>query len=638
MEIKPNKTVSDQFSRNDSLFGKLHNSIFNFSRLQKRVVLVLADLLLLAGALWLALALRYGSFDLLALERFGWLFVALPIAGVGIFWRLRLYNMLLRSMEGRAISILAAGAIALSVLLYLAGLIDSAVRYPRSLPAIFGLLVFVGIGGLRVLLRAYFRHLLSTVYNKSSILIYGAGTVGLQLSAIIQTGQEFNVAGFIDDDPALKGTYIGGLKVHNPSKISKLVERHKVTRILVAHAGIGPEKKRALLAQLGDARVQLQTVPKPNDVISGRVSLDELRQVKIEDLLGRDAVPPIAALFDQALAGKSVLVTGAGGSIGSQLCQELLKLGPRKAVFLETSELALYQLEQSVVNADDNLKSENVIYLLGNVLERGALKQLFNTHSIDIVYHAAAYKHVPLVEKNAREGVRNNVVGTRIIAEEALAAGVERFILVSTDKAVRPTNVMGASKRAAELIIQDLQSRSNKTVFAMVRFGNVLGSSGSVLPLFKRQIDSGGPVTVTDPEVTRFFMTTAEAAQLVIQAGSLAEGGEVYVLDMGEPIKILELARLMIKLSGKTVKQGEDQEGDIEISFSGLRPGEKLYEELLIDQNVKPTIHPKIMRANERRLDGEEMKLFLNSIDEAIIANDVAGLRLLLAGVVEGYS
>ncbi|MEM7301380.1 MAG: nucleoside-diphosphate sugar epimerase/dehydratase [Pseudomonadota bacterium] len=597
----------------------------------------MSDIVILSGALWVGLALRYGTISVFALERFIWVFFALPLVGVAVFWRLGLYNTLLRSMEARAIAILSAGSFALALFLFVSGLIDNRVRYPRSLPAIYGLLVFVSIGGLRVILRTYYRHLMSTVFQKMPVLIYGAGTVGTQLASIIKTGQEFEVVGFLDDDPALKRNYIGGLRVHSPSKAMSLIERYSVKRILLASHRIGPGQKKGLIERISGADVEIQTVPKPSDIISGRLAIDQLREVRIEDLLGREPVPPIPSLFSEALKDKSILVTGAGGSIGSEICRQILTVQPKRAVFVDSSELALYQLEQWLGSKLGSDVADSCAYVLANVLDQKHLKNLFDEHSFDIVFHAAAYKHVPMLEKNECEGVRNNVFGTRNIAELAIDSGVERFVLVSSDKAVRPANVMGASKRLAEIVIQNLQRKSNATIFTMVRFGNVLGSSGSVLPLFKRQIEKGGPVTVTHQNMRRYFMTISEASQLVIQAGSMAEGGEVYVLEMGEPVNINDLARLMIRLSGRTIKDGENPAGEIEIHYSGLRPGEKMYEELLIDDTVIETNHPKIMRANERSLSDDDLTNALQQLETAIGERNDAAVRAILEETIEGY-
>jgi FlaA1/EpsC-like NDP-sugar epimerase len=480
--------------------------------------------------------------------------------------------------------------------------------------------------------------LLKHFTEKEPVLIYGAGGAGVQLATALVGGGEYVPVGFVDDDRSLWRSTVGGLPVYCPEQLGDVVFDSEITHILLAVPSINNSKRRVILESLSEYPVHVKTIPSMHEIVSGE-SVDSLREVDLEDLLGRDAVPADPNLIASSIDNKVVLVSGAGGSIGSEICRQVLLNKPRVIVLYEMSEFSLYSIEKELKELclSHNL-SIPVYPVLGSVLDSGRVNSIFSRFSVDTVYHAAAYKHVPMVEHNIFEGVRNNALGTKVLAEGALAAGVERFVLISTDKAVRPTNVMGATKRLAELILQELARESDSTVFSIVRFGNVLGSSGSVVPLFRKQIREGGPVTVTHPEITRFFMTIPEAATLVIQAGSMAEGGDVFVLDMGEPVKIKELAKSMIQLMGFEVKApGRESVDGIEIEFSGLRPGEKLYEELLIGGTVVETCHPKIMRAQEEQLGSEQLFDFLSSIESAINAGDSAQVRSILEQAVEGF-
>lgn len=621
----------------DAAERPIHRAILDLSRDRKRALSMIADGAAMVACLYLAIALRYGQFDFPHRAAISWLWIALPVVGVGIYRLLGLYDILIRAMESRTMTIIAGGAVILALFVAAASYMDSGFHIPRSAPPIFGVLLFVSIGSLRMLARAYYRAVVGDPNLRENILIYGAGAAGTQLAATIQTSPHYRLVGFIDDNPALQGSLILGCRVYSPDNVGKIKNKYGVQRVLFAIAGATPSQRRAIVARLAPHKLEMQTIPPLHDLLRGKADLQQLKEIRIDDLLGRNAVDPIPQLFYDAINGRRILVTGAGGSIGSELCHQILSAEPEKLVLLEVSELALYNIEKQIGQIASS-RSVEIVYALGSVMDRNRVRTLLARHSIDSVYHAAAYKHVPIVEHNPSQGVKNNVFGTLIVAEEAAKAGIERFTLISTDKAVRPSNVMGASKRLAEQVVQQIQTTTANTVFSIVRFGNVLGSSGSVIHLFKEQIQNGGPVTVTHEEVTRYFMTIQEAAQLVIQAGAMADGGEVFVLDMGEPIKIRDLAELMVQLSGKTVRDADNPDGDIEIEYRGLRPGEKLYEELLITNSVVGTEHPKIMQADERNpASSGKIHELLARLEAQLDQEDTTMLRLTLQDVVEGY-
>lgn len=616
----------------------IHRLILELERYQKRVILMSADGAVMVLCLFAAIALRYGELDFPDREKLTWLWIVLPVFGVTTYWFLGLYNILIRAMESRTMLIVAAGAAVVALFVATASHMDTGFHIPRSVPPIYGVLLFVAIGSLRVLARAYYQHVAGSPTKRENIVIYGAGAAGTQLAATIQSGSNYRLVGFLDDNPRLKGNMIRGCRVYSPDRIGRLKQKHEIKRVLFALASATPAQRRNVVSRLAPHQLELQTIPPLNDLLDGKAALQQLTEIRIDDLLGRNPVDPIPQLFDDAINGKNILVTGAGGSIGSELCRQILTARPDKLVLLEVSELALYTIESRLTKQLGPNPDIEIVYALGSVLDRKRLRALLARHAIDSVYHAAAYKHVPIVEHNPSQGVKNNVFGTQTVAEEAAAAGVARFTLISTDKAVRPSNVMGASKRLAEQVIQDIQATTTDTVFSIVRFGNVLGSSGSVIHLFREQIGNGGPVTVTHKNVTRYFMTIEEAAQLVIQAGAMAAGGEVFVLDMGEPVRIHDLAELMIQLSGKTVRDEDNPDGDIPIVFSGLRPGEKLYEELLITDTVVGTQHAKIMRADERNMaNSGKIRELLQQLESELDQEDSRALRMILQDTVEGY-
>ena len=494
--------------------------------------------------------------------------------------------------------------------------------------------------------RAFASYWLSNSYRKQlklsavpHVLIYGAGDAGRQLMGALSHSYEMQVVGFLDDDPKLQGSTLGGRRIYSPERLIELTASLDVSEVLLAIPSASRFRRNQIIKLMRDAKVGIQTLPSMSDLASGKISTQDLRSLDIDDLLGRELVLPNSDLLTKNSLSKTVMVTGAGGSIGGELCRQIMEQAPKTLLLVEQSEYALYQIHHEISTRIENHGGLNVLIvpLLASVTNPDRMRIIVGEWQPDVIYHAAAYKHVPLVEANVVEGIRNNTIGTLTVAQIAIELGVPHFILISTDKAVRPTNVMGASKRLAEMILQALAQSASKTKFSMVRFGNVLNSSGSVVPKFRQQIKDGGPVTVTDLRMTRYFMTIPEAAQLVIQAGALATGGDVFLLDMGEPVKIVDLARRMIELSGLDVKDAQNLEGDIEIEEIGLRPGEKLYEELLIDGNPEKTIHPRVFKSHEDFLPWSELELKVQQISQAIEKNDDQALIALLKELVSGY-
>lgn len=608
------------------------------SRRQKQAIAVFADLILLFAAFWSALALRFETFlpDFVA---YGWQMVAAPLLAIPIFIKLGLYRAVIRFMEDRVVFVVAGG-VTLSVLL-LAALValTHSPGLSRGVLAIYWLLAIVYVGATRFLARSYFLHAERRQAERKRVAIYGAGSAGTQLAYALRAGKEYWPVVFFDDSPGLHKTEVAGLRVHSPTELETIIQARNIDELLLAIPSASRARRAEIIDQLEGLHCKVKLVPGMADVVSGNVAIDAIREVEIEDLLGRELVAPDTALLGRCITGKVVLVSGAGGSIGSELCRQIVRLRPARLVLMELSEFALYSIEQELATLcmRSNLMVE-LIPLLGSVIHQRRNEMVMKSFRVQTVYHAAAYKHVPLVEHNPIEGLRNNAVGTRHMAEAALAAGVETFVLISTDKAVRPTNVMGASKRLSELILQALAKKGGRTRFCMVRFGNVLGSSGSVVPLFRKQIAAGGPITLTHADITRYFMTIPEAAQLVIQAGSMGLGGEVYVLDMGKPLKIIDLARRMVHLSGLELRDEAHPDGDIAIEIVGLRPGEKLYEELLIGDNVEGTSHPLIMRAYEHEVPWEVLTDLLAKLDLACRDFDFEKTLNLLGLLVQEYA
>lgn len=615
---------------------KVRVFLLNLPRRHKRILQVLADVVLVWLSLWMAFVVRLGIFEMNEPVRHHlWLFVSAPIVAVPLFIRFGMYRAVMRYFGNDAlvtiIKAVSLSSLILGMFVYVYS--NHQIVVPRSVIFNYWWLSMIMIGGLRLAMRQYFlgdwftgvQHVPFTSRDDglTKVAIYGAGSAGNQLVAALRMGRVMRPVAFIDDDRSIAGRVISGLQVFKPKHIEQMIDATGAQEILLAVPSANRGRRREILSYLERFPLHVRSVPGFMDLASGRVKVDDIQEVDIADLLGRDAVPAQEDLLERCIVGQSVMVTGAGGSIGSELCRQILALKPTTLLLYEHSEFNLYsilsELEYRVARESLPVK---LLPMLGSVRNETKLLDVMKCWHIDTVYHAAAYKHVPIVEHNIAEGVLNNVIGTLNTAQAALQAGVANFVLISTDKAVRPTNVMGSTKRLAELALQALSrekapvifgdrsgvSRVNKTRFTMVRFGNVLGSSGSVIPLFHKQIKSGGPLTVTHPKITRYFMTIPEAAQLVIQAGSMGLGGDVFVLDMGEPVKIVELAEKMIHLSGLSVRSDKNPHGDIAIEFTGLRPGEKLYEELLIGDNVVATQHPMIMSANEDFLSWDVLK------------------------------
>ncbi|KMM84080.1 polysaccharide biosynthesis protein [Pseudomonas lundensis] len=645
---------------------KLRSYLLALPRRYKRVLQIGTDVVLVWLALLLAFLVRLGVDDMInPVKLHFWLFVAAPLVAIPLFIRFGMYRAVMRYFGNDAliaiIKAVSLSSLILAVVVYWYSNHNNVV--PRSIIFNYWWLSLIMLGGLRLGMRQYFlgdwfaaaQHVPFTSRDDGlpRVAIYGAGAAGNQLVAALRMGRVMRPVAFIDDDESIADRVISGLQVFKPDHIQQMIDRTGAQELLLAIPSSSRGRRREILGLLEGFPLHVRSVPGFMDLASGRVKVDDIQEVDIADLLGRDAVPAQGELLEHCIKDQSVLVTGAGGSIGSELCRQILALRPTTLLLFEHSEFNLYsilsELEQRV---NRESLSVRVLPILGSVRNQSKLLDVMRTWNVDTVYHAAAYKHVPMVEHNIAEGVLNNVIGTLNTAQAALQAGVANFVLISTDKAVRPTNVMGSTKRLAEMTLQALSrevapvlfgdkanvSHVNKTRFTMVRFGNVLGSSGSVIPLFHKQIKAGGPLTVTHPKITRYFMTIPEAAQLVIQAGSMGQGGDVFVLDMGEPVRIVELAEKMIHLSGLSIRSDKNLHGDIEIEFTGLRPGEKLYEELLIGDNVVATQHPMIMSANEDMLSWEELKHRLSSLLEAVDNDDYTRVRQLLRDTVSGYA
>ena len=628
------------------------------SRFSKKLLIIPVDVILLIAVLLLSYSIRLDYWYFPNDDTIRLILLA-PIIGIPFFVKFGLYKSVIRFIDLKGLLPIVQ-AISLYALVWgFAGFfIDSdfikergfnVEMIPRSVIVINWLLALVVIGGMRVSGRFILSENLKFLSfkrktknkidnidtNKSRVLIYGAGNAGVQLSLALNNSSKLQPVGFIDDNKELQGNSISGLQVYSVNDIEDLINKLKVDEILIALPSASRSDRFTIIDKLEPYPVIVRTLPGLTDIALGKVKIDDLLQVSIKDLLGRKAVEPNESLLGKNITNKNVVVTGAGGSIGSELCRQIVLLKPKVLILFEINELALYTIDKELGNATTNAIS--IYPILGSVNNKKKLKNLFKHFNVDTIYHAAAYKHVPMVEFNNTEGVENNIFGTFNCATAAIDSGVDNFVLISTDKAVRPTNTMGATKRAAELILQALSDRQNSTTFSMVRFGNVLGSSGSVIPLFKKQIIEGGPVTVTDKEIIRYFMTVTEAVELTIQAGAMSTGGDVFVLDMGKPVKIYELAEKMIRLSGLTVKDDLHPNGDIEIKFTGLRAGEKLYEELLIGDNVSKTDNELIMRAKEAKLHWDELKVVLEKLLVANEKFDHSSIRKLLIEIVPGF-
>lgn len=618
------------------------------SRNRKTFILILIDLLATQFSLWTAFSLRWGEWY----EPKGdiwYLFIAAPIIALPIFFKLGLYRTIIRYIEIRALWTIIQ-ATTFYALLFAFFAYESGIKIvPRTVPPLNWLLMMLLVGGSRF----FARWCLGEVYlddadkqgiryhRKKNVVIYGAGSAGIQLASALAYGREFKPLAFLDDDPLLHRQKINGLRIYPLTSLGYLIERHHISDVLVAIPSASRSRRSEIIGLLEPYAVHVLSMPGLSDIAQGKVTVDTLQEVEVSDLLGREPMIPNESLLRANITGKVVMVTGAGGSIGSELCRQIIRLQPTTLILYEISEFALYAIEKDLQNQlTKQIDRAPVISLLGSVADQARCQKICKTFRVQTIYHAAAYKHVPIVERNPGEAIQNNVFGTLNTALAAIAANVETFVLISTDKAVRPTNTMGASKRFAELILQGLSNfpANIHTRFTMVRFGNVLGSSGSVVPLFKEQIAKGGPVTVTDENIIRYFMTIPEASQLVIQAGAMGLGGDVFVLDMGEPIKIVDLAKRMIHLSGLEIKDDEHPDGDIEIRFTGLRPGEKLYEELLIGDNVSDTEHSQIMRAQEQVIPWSILEAELTELAQSTESGDFERIRTILSRTVTGFA
>ncbi|HEX7079596.1 MAG TPA: nucleoside-diphosphate sugar epimerase/dehydratase [Gammaproteobacteria bacterium] len=621
--------------------------LLDLPRSQKRALVLSLDLLLMPLCMWLAFALRLDSLWPSEIARFWWLYAAAPALGIPVFIRMGTYRAVMRYV-GRRTFYSIAQAVTLQVLLLgLFAILAWPQEFSRSILVIYWLVCLLVLGGVRFVGRSCLEYHLNARRSPHRVVIFGAGEAGAELAQALRQGTDYAPVAFVDDRRALHGNEVHGLTVYPTSQLALLIERNRIDAILLAIPYARRERRRKVIAALDRLPVSVKTMPSLKDLVRGRASVGDVRDLDIDDLLdliGRSPVSPDEGLLAKAVSGKSVMVTGAGGSIGSELCRQICALRPARLVLFDISEHALYEIQRELEkcgrSADDAITdgdSIDLIPVLGSVSDEARVVSVIRAFGVQVIYHAAAYKHVPLVEHNPIAGIHNNVFGTWHVARAAKITRVETFILISTDKAVRPTNIMGAAKRMAELLVQGFAAQPTGTCFTMVRFGNVIGSSGSVVPLFAEQIAAGGPVTVTDPNVVRYFMTIPEAANLVIQAGAMARGGEVFVLDMGEPVKILDIAHRMIRLRGLQVRDEQHPNGDIAVQFTGLRPGEKLHEELLIDDNVVPTDHPLILCAQEASLPWSKVTEILLGLQAACRAFDSSRAVALLLKAVVGY-
>lgn len=613
----------------------------SISRTKKKLFFVLLDMVFLPIALWSSFALRFS--DLWPIERmqpFWWMFILMPACGVVIFLRLGLYRAVVRFMGQQAMIAIIKGVLLLSLILYATAHLSAVSGFPRSIPINFLIVSALYVAGTRYAVKGFYQHYIQSRCDGEAIAIYGAGEAGMQLSMAMMATNQFNPVAFIDDDESLNGQIVNGISVYAPASLEALIRRYSISRVVLAIPAASATRRRQIVDMLKPLSVHVQSIPTLPELASGTSSFEQLQEVALDDLLGRDVIEPDQSLLIHAIRYKVIMVTGAGGSIGSEICRQIIRLHPQLLVLYDISEYALYTIDNEIsgINKMAGLPDVATVSILGSVTDAGRVDSIIRRYGVNTIFHAAAYKHVPMVEKNVLEGVRNNILGTSVVARAALNNEIERFILISSDKAVRPSNVMGATKRVAEQVVQCCAEESNATIFAMVRFGNVLGSSGSVVPLFRKQIEEGGPVTVTHENVTRYFMSISEAAQLVIQSGAMAAGGEVFVLDMGSPVRIYELARSMIELSGRSVRDADSPDGDIEIHICGLRPGEKLFEELLIGDDVEATAHARIMRANEKHLSCSELEGALVQLVSVIESNAPQSAREILNVIVNDYT
>jgi len=642
------------------MFHKLLKKFINLNRIQKQVIMVFFDSVVIVSVL-------LSSFSLSSLsqnyywfwpkEATFWIIFGAPVIAIPIFFSFRLYHSVIRYIGTRTLWSIAQ---AVTLYAFVWGFLSLMSNHPymmrvlgvdsnpfaingsffegisRSVIFINWMLALILIGGSRLLAYWLFNdNNLYTSKKKSGVIIYGAGEAGRQLSQALQSSKEYKHVAYIDDNFDKDVAYINNIPVFSYNSIEKLIEKNNISDILLALPSISRKKRNEIIDKLSLFSVHVRSLPSVSKLAEGKVKIDDLLEIDIGDLLGRELVQPNTNLLKIKITDKVVLVTGAGGSIGSELCRQIIFLKPKRLILFETSEPSLYQIKQELDNI--NMPNIEIFPVIGSVRDFQRMKSIFSHYKVQTIYHAAAYKHVPLVEYNPSQGVLNNAIGTMLAAEAAITEKVETFVLISTDKAVRPTSTMGAAKRVAELVLQALAQQPNNTCLTMVRFGNVLDSSGSVIPLFKKQIKEGGPITVTDANMVRYFMTIPEAVELVIQAGAMGEGGDVFVLDMGKPVKIYDLAVKMIQLSGLQVLDDNNPDGDIEIKYTGIRPGEKLYEELLVGDNVIETENKLIMRANEKMIDWDNLKPMLNELEEVAINAEHEKIRKLLKRIVPQF-
>lgn len=623
------------------MFKLFLKKITNLSRFFKKIILMLVDAILLLLVLLISF---YISLDYWYWPKDGifWIIFGAPFLAIPIFASFKLYQSVIRYIGSSALwSVVQAVtlyALAWGLLSYMAsvGGIQGVSGIPRSVIIINWMLTIIVIGGIRLLARWIFSDE-TFIKNplKNNVIIYGAGSAGRQLSRALQLSSEYLQIAYIDDDPSKDKAYINNIPVYSSQKLEQIINNFNISEVLLALPSISRKNRKKIIEKLRPFPVHVRSLPSVSELAEGKVKIDDLLEVDIRDLLGREQVKPNQSLLKTNITNKVVLVTGAGGSIGSELCRQIINLNPKKLILFEISESSLYQIEQELIQIEN--RKAIVVSIIGSVKDKLRLNKVLNTFQVQTIYHAAAYKHVPLVEFNPSEGVLNNSLGTLVVAQEAIEANVETFVLISTDKAVRPTNTMGAAKRIAELVLQALSKKSHGTCFSIVRFGNVLDSSGSVIPIFRRQIKEGGPITVTDKNIVRYFMTIPEAVELVIQAGAMGKGGDVFLLDMGKPVLIYDLAVKMIELSGLKLMDDNNPDGDIEIQFTGLRPGEKLYEELLVSGDVLPTENKLIMTASESMIDWELLKPTLDDLIDSALKLDQPKIRDLMIQLVPEF-
>ena len=622
------------------MLRKAIDSVLASPRSIKRTITVSFDFFVVIFSLWLALSLRYSEFYIPA-QSIWWVFLAAPAIAIPVFIKFGLYRAIIRYLGMQAIWTVVKATMLYEILFAILILMSNVQGIPRTVYAIQVILLLIIVGGTRLIARWW----INSMQNGSNhparnkklvppVIIYGAGASGMQLASALKQSYQYRPVAFIDDAVEFHNHQINGLTVFPFTKLSHLIELHGVADLFLALPSVARGRRNELIRLLEPYSLHVRTLPSLIDLADGKVNVSDIREVDIADLLGREAVEPIKDLLEANITNKVVMVTGAGGSIGSELCRTIIRLKPSSLVLYELNEFSLYAIEMELESLDIGVP---VFALLGNVQDQKRIESVCSRFNINTIYHAAAYKHVPMVEKNTSEGVRNNVFGTLSCVNAAIASKVETFVLISTDKAVRPTNTMGATKRFAELVLQGLAREQSETRLIMVRFGNVLGSSGSVVPLFREQIANGGPITVTDSRIIRYFMSIAEAAELVIQAGAMGQGGDVFVLDMGEPIRIVDLAKRMIHLSGCIEKNKENPEGDIEITYTGLRAGEKLYEELLIGDKIADTNHSKIMRAEEKVISWLDLSNILPRLQNVNDQNNTEEVRAILLDYVDGF-